>query len=128
MIEAGPAGGDGNALNIVRNGGDVFAGSWVAIPAIPSNAGTQTVSALVYSPTAGIPMVAKAEFGENTGTGDVQANETVVVGWQTLTWTFTNLDPAQAYNRFVMLPNLGTVDTTATSYFFDNITLLGAGG
>ncbi len=86
------------------------------------------MSALVYSPTAAIPMVAKAEFGENQGTGDVQANETVVVGWQTLTWTFTNLDSAQVYNRFVMLPNLGTVDTAATSYFFDNITLLAAGG
>jgi len=127
VIETGPAGGDGsNALKILRDGGDVFAGAWVAIPAIPSNAGTQTVSALVYSPTAGIPMVAKAEFGENAGSGDVQANETVVSGWQTLTWTFTNLDSAQVYNRFVMLPNLGTIDT-ATNYFFDNITLVGGG-
>ena len=125
----GPAGGDGsNALNIIRNGGEVFAGAWVAIPAIPSNAGTQTVSAQVFSPTAGIPMVAKAEFGENAGTGDVAANETVVAGWQTLTWTFTNLDPAQVYDRFVMLPNLGTVDASATSYFFDNLTLLAGGG
>ena len=129
VIEPGPAGGDGsNTLNITRDGGEVFAGAWIAIPTIPSDAGTQTVSVQVYSPTAGIPMVAKAEYGDNLGTGDVQANEAVVVGWQTLTWTFTNLNPAEVYNRFVLLPNLGTVDT-ATSYFFDNITLLeGVGG
>jgi len=128
VIEPGPAGGDGsNTLHIRRDGGEVWAGAWIAIPAIPSDAGTQTVSAEVYSPTAGIPMVAKAEYADNAGSGDVQANEAVVVGWQTLTWTFTNLNPAEVYNRFVLLPNLGTVDT-ATSYFFDNITLLEGGG
>jgi hypothetical protein len=131
VIEPGPAGGDGsNTLNITRDGGEVFAGAWIAIQPIPSDTGTQTVSVQVYSPTAGIPMIAKAEYGDNVGTGDVPANEAVVVGWQTLTWTFTNLNPAEVYNRFVLLPNLGTVDT-ATSYFFDNVTLLesvGGGG
>ena len=126
-IEPGPAGGDGTALKIVRDGGDVFAGAWVAIPEVPNDQGVQTVSADVYSPTGGIPMVAKVEFGDNMGTGEVQANETVVVGWQTLTWTFTNLAPPDVYNRFTILPNLGTVDT-ATDYFFDNIDLVSAGG
>ena len=126
-IEPGPAGGDGNALKIVRDGGDNFAGAWVAVPTIPSDAGDQTISALVYSPTAGIPMVAKADYAEDMGTADVQANEAVVVGWQTLTWTFTNLEAANVYNRSVILPNLGTVDT-ATNYYFDNIDLVGAGG
>ncbi|MGB5257835.1 MAG: hypothetical protein WBN44_11325 [Woeseiaceae bacterium] len=126
-IEAGPAGGDGNALKIVRDGGDVFAGVFVTVPSIPNDAGDQTISALVYSPTAGIPIVTKAEFDENMGSGDVQANETVVVGWQTLTWTFTNLAAPNDYTRFVILPNLGTVDT-ATEYFFDNIDLVAGGG
>lgn len=121
-IEPGPAGGDGNALKITRDGGEVWAGAWVAIAAIPNDAGTQTISARVYSPTAGIPIVAKAEFGDNQGTGDVQANEAVVVGWQTLTWTFTNLAAPNVYNRFTILPNLNTVDT-AKDYYFDDITL-----
>ena len=127
-IEPGPAGGDGNALRITRDGGDVFAGAWVAIPPIPNDAGTQTISALVYSPLAGIPMVAKVEYGDNAGTGDVSANEPVVVGWQTLTWTFTNLAPPNEYNRFTILPNLGTSDVPAQIYYFDNITLLGSDG
>ena len=124
-IGPGPAGGDGNALKIVRNGGEVFAGAWVAVPEIPNDQGDQTISALVYSPTAGIPIVTKVEYGDNMGTGDVPANEPVVVGWQTLTWTYTNLAPPNVYNRFTILPNLGTVDTD-TSYYFDNITLVGA--
>lgn len=126
-VAAGPAGGTGNALRITRNGGEAFAGAWIAVAAIPNNAGAQTVSARVYSPTAGVPIVAKAEFGDNAGTGDVQANEAVIAGWQTLTWTFTNLAAPNVYNRFTILPNLGTVDT-AKDYFFDNITLVAANG
>ena len=111
-IEAGPAGGGtGNALRISRPGGDVFAGAWVAIPAVPNNAGTQTVSARVYSPTAGIPFVAKLEFGDNAGTGDRVPNESVVAGWQTLTWTFSNLTAPNVYNRFTILPNLGNFNS-----------------
>jgi hypothetical protein len=127
-IEAGPAGGGtGNALRISRPGGDVFAGAWVAIPAVPNNAGTQTVSARVYSPTAGIPFVAKLEFADNAGTGDRVPNETVVAGWQTLTWTFSNLTAPNVYNRFTILPNLGTVGT-GQDYFIDDITLVAGGG
>lgn len=125
--QPGPAGGTGNALKIIRNGGDVFAGVWITIPAIPNNAGPQTISALVYSPTAGIPFVAKAEFGDNQGTDDVPANETVVAGWQTLTWTFTSFDATKVYNRFTILPNLGTVDSNK-EYYVDDIKLVGGGG
>ena len=53
-----------------------------------------------------------------------KANEAVVVGWQTLTWTFTQPDCTKVYNRFVMLPNLGTVDAAGKTYYFDDITLL----
>lgn len=127
IIEAAPSGGNGNALKVTRNGGDPWAGAWLAIPAIPSNAGTQVVSARVYSPVAGIPIVAKAEYGENTGTGDVQATETVIVGWQTLTWRLTNLDAARTYDRFVLLPQLGTVGT-GQSFIFDDISVAAATG
>jgi len=128
-LEPGPVGGgDANALKIVRDGGEAFAGAWVAVPEIPNDAGPQTISAEVYSPTGGIPIVAKAEYADNMGSGEVQANEVVVAGWQTLTWTFTNLAAPNVYNRFTILPNLGTVDSPAQSYYFDNIDLVGAGG
>jgi hypothetical protein len=50
----------------------------------------------------------------------------VVVGWQTLSWTFNGLDPNQSYNRFTMLPNLPNADDL--DYFYDDITLLASSG
>jgi hypothetical protein len=127
-IEAGPTGGSGNALKVLRSGGQVFALAIVTLPSnIPLEATRKTISARVYSPTAGIPMVLKLEGpGGNPSSGDVQANETVVVGWQTLTWTINAVNTN--YNVIVLLPNLGTVDAPpGKAYYFDDITLLGAG-
>jgi hypothetical protein len=127
VIAAGPAGGTGNVLKITRNGGEPWAGSWISIPQIPSNAGAQTVSARFYSPTAGIPVSAKVEYDDNAGSGEVRANEVVAAGWQTLTFTFPSLNATKVYNRFVMLPNVGTQDS-AKDYFFDDITFTSSGG
>jgi hypothetical protein len=125
-VEAGPAGGSGNALKVLRSGGQVFALAIVTLPStIPLEATRKTISARVYSPTAGIPMVLKLEGpGGNPSSGDVQANETVVVGWQTLTWTINAVNTN--YNVIVLLPNLGTVDAPpGKAYYFDDIQLLG---
>ena len=125
-IEAGPAlgnvSGSGKALRITRPGGEVFAGAFVTTAAIPFTATRKTITARVYSPTAGTPMVAKAEFADNAGTGDTSPTTAVVVGWQTLTWVFNNVDLSKAYTRFTILPNLGAVGT-GQSYFFDDIFL-----
>jgi hypothetical protein len=125
-VEAGPVGGSGNALKVLRSGGQPFALAIVTLPSnIPLEATRKTISARVYSPTAGIPMVLKLEGpGGNPSSGDVQANETVVVGWQTLTWTINAVNTN--YNVIVLLPNLGTVDAPpGKAYYFDDITLLG---
>ena len=121
-IEAGPAGGSANALKITRPGGEVYAGVYVNFTAIPFTSTRKTITALVYSPAAGVPMVAKAEYADNTGTGETQPTTAVVAGWQTLTWVFNNVDLTKTYTRFTFLPNLGTVGT-GQSYYIDNITL-----
>jgi hypothetical protein len=95
---------------------------------VPITADRKTLSARVYSPTAGIPIKIKLEAG-TSNTGDVAANEAVVVGWQTLTWTFSTADPTKTYNVLVLLPNIGTVDAApGKTYYFDDIILLGAAG
>jgi hypothetical protein len=121
-IEAGPSGGSANALKITRSGGEVYAGAWVALPAIAFSSTRKTMTARVYSPAAGVPMVVKAEYAENTGTGETSPTTAVVAGWQTLTWVFNNVDLTKAYTRFTILPNLGTVGT-GQSYYFDDLTL-----
>ena len=121
-IEAGPTGGSGQSLKITRPGGEVFAGAFVTVAPLAFEAGRKTVTARVYSPTAGIPMIVKAEFADNEGTGDTTPTTPVVAGWQTLTWVFNNVDLTKSYTRFTILPNLGTVGT-GQSYYFDDITL-----
>ena len=126
-IEAGPAGGgSGNSFKVLRSGGQVYA-LGIIETAVPVTAARRTISAQVYSPTAGIPMVLKIEGPNGANSGDVQANETVVQGWQTLTWTFSGTDVSKTYNKIVLLPNLGTVDAApGKAYYFDAITLLDA--
>ncbi len=126
VVEAGPAGGSGNALKVLRSGGQVFALALVQLPSnIPLEAGRLTISARVHSPTAGIPMVLKLEGpGGNPSSGDLQANQAVVAGWQTLTWTVPAANTS--YNTLVLLPNLGTIDAApGKGYYFDDLQLLG---
>lgn len=125
LIESVPSGGAGNALKITRVGGEKFAGAWLPITSVPSNQGSQKVFARVFSPTAGIQVAIKLEFGEGQGSGDVVANEVVTVGWQTLSWTFRSFDPTKTYNRFVMLPNLGKLGS-GEIYYFDNVSIAAA--
>ena len=127
-IAAGPAGGSGKAGKIIRLGGEVWAGAKVNVDEIPLTATNRTISARVYSPLAGVPIVLKLENISDAGinTGDMQANEAVVQGWQTLTWTVPADKVGPAYSWVVMLPNLGTRASTdpGETYFFDDIKLL----
>jgi hypothetical protein len=126
LVAAPPAGGgSGSAYRVLRSGGQPFALA-VLETALPLTSTRRTISARVYSPLAGIPMVVKLEGSSaDINSGDVQANEAVVLGWQTLTWTF----PASAatFTKIVLLPRLGTVDAPpGQSYFFDDFRLLAA--
>jgi hypothetical protein len=128
-IAAGPAGGSGNAGRIVRLGGEVWAGAKVNVGSpIALSAGTRILSARVHSPLAGVPIVLKLENAGDAGinTGDIQARETVVAGWQTLTWVVPADKVGPQYSWVVMLPNLGTRASTnpGETYHFDDIKLL----
>jgi hypothetical protein len=118
-------GGSGSALRLLRSGGEPYALAVVDVAAIPFTSTRKTLSARVYSPTAGIPMKVKLETTGNTAnSGNVSSNETVVVGWQTLTWTFSSIDTALAWTAIVLLPNLDTIDTApGKEYFFDDVAL-----
>ena len=118
-------GGTGAVLGVLRSGGQPWALNVLEAP-VQFTEERKTLSARVYSPTAGIRMAMKVE-----GTGgavEVDANETVAVGWQTLTWTFNAAKTdVGAYNLLVILPNFLTVDPEpGKTYYFDDIKLLAA--
>ena len=126
-IAAGPAGGSGLAGKILRLGGEVWAGAKVNVGVIPLTSSNRTISARVHSAVAGVPMVLKLEneSDPNINTGDIQATQTVVVGWQTLTWTIPADKVGPQYSWVVMLPNLGTKASAdpGETYYFDDIKL-----
>jgi Bacterial Ig-like domain len=124
-IETGPAGGGaGRTFRVLRFGGQTYALGVVEV-VVPFTATRRTLSAQVHVPVAGIPMVIKIEGPGGVTTPEVPANEVVVAGWQTLTWTFTSANPSLTYNKIVLLPRLGTVDAPpGQSYYYDGITLL----
>ena len=126
-IATAPEGGDGKAAKIVRAGGQVWAGAKVDVGLISLTASKRTIAARVYSPTAGTPIVLKLEGANgDINSGDVQATEAVVQGWQTLTWTIPLAKVGTAFNWVVMLPNLATKasDAPGETYYFDDIKLI----
>lgn len=126
-IENGPpGGGSGKSFKVLRSGGQVYA-LGIIETTVPVTDTRRTISAQVYSPLAGVPMVMKIEGPNGANSGDVAANEAVVAGWQTLTWTFSGVNPSLSFNKIVLLPRLGTVDAPpGQAYYFDNIALLAA--
>ena len=127
-IAAGPTGGTGLSGKIVRLGGEVWAGAKVNVGPIPLTATNRKISARVHSAVAAVPMVLKLENASDAGinTGDIAATETVVVGWQTLTWVVPAGKVGPSYSWVVMLPNLGTKASASPgeTYHFDDIKLL----
>ena len=123
-IAAGPSGGSGNALKILRTGGQVWAGAKITGRTLNVSATANTVSARVHSPAAGKRIVLKLEG--NGATGDIDAREAVVAGWQTLTWVIPAGDIGPVRSDVVFLPDLGTLGT-GEIFYFDDVKLLGGG-
>lgn len=124
-IASGPSGGSGNALRVLRTGGQPWAGAELPGLTLNVSATANTVSARVYSPLAGIPVVLKLE-GTGNSTTEIQASQTVVVGWQTLSWVIPAGEIGPVRNKVVFLPHLGTVGT-GQEFYFDDVKLLGGG-
>ncbi len=124
-IADGPTSGYGKALNILRSGGEIWAGAAITVKPIAFTASRKTITARVYSPKAGIPIKIKAEPDTGVATAEAAATTEVVVGWQTLTWVLADAKPDLAYSKLVFLPDLGTLaPKSGDSYFFDNIQLI----
>jgi hypothetical protein len=128
-IAAGPAGGTGLTAKIVRLGGQVWAGAKVNVGPIALTATNRTISARVFSPTAGTRMVLKLENAadpQGVNSGDLESVQPVVVGWQTLTWVVPEDKVGPQYSWVVMLPNLGTQASAnpGETYYFDDIKLV----
>ena len=120
-VEAGPAGGTGNALKILKPvSPDTWGGAFFTTPTIPFSAGNKSLTARVYSTRANAVITFKVEVPGGTsvevaGTPAVAANT-----WTDVTWDFSAVDLTRAYKIMAITPDVTTV-TTGQSYYIDQI-------
>lgn len=119
--EAGPNGGTGNALRVVKNPSDTWAGSAINLDWTIRGATSYTLTARVYSPVANAPMVLKlVNLNDETQAVQAVSRERVVAGWQSLTWEFTGAQDWWWLNKLYFQPNDGA-EGTGEAYFVDDI-------
>ena len=103
-----------------------------AIAPIGFTASNKTITARVWSPTAGTPVRMKVESATDpTKSVETEASTTVASGWQTLSFNFATpaagtaaLDLATTYNKLSVFFNFGTTGAAAggaRTYYVEDI-------
>ena len=135
--EVGPAGGNGMAVKVVKGTAGAPAELWAgtiastgsneSIEPIPLSATSNIVTVLIHSPTIGTRI--RLKFDDATDpTHCVETDTfTTAVGWQTLTFDFTNhatgtqaLNPAYTFNRVIIFMDFGNTGNTGQIFYFDD--------
>lgn len=123
-VEAGPTGGSGNALKILKPvSPDTWGGVYFTTSAIPFTAANKAISARVYSSRAGAVIKFKVEV-PGGGNVEVASSPTGAANtWTTLTWDFSAINLASSYKIMAITPDAETV-TTGQTYYIDTITVV----
>ena len=129
-VEAGPAGGSGSALKIVKptgamEGGQVvtWGGVYFGTAAIPFTSTRKTITARVYSTRAGAVYSFKVESANGGPAAEVNSTPAGAANtWSTVSWTLTGVDPSKSYTTMVITPDV-SITTTGQVYYVDQITL-----
>jgi galactitol-specific phosphotransferase system IIB component len=111
---------------IVRNGGQIWAGSKIPLSANLDFSTMNSISMKVYT-AAPIGTTVKLKLESTTGSAEVDVLTTTTNQWETLTWDFTGTPPD--FNTLVLMFDFGNLGNgTATSTFlFDDIQQLAGG-
>lgn len=122
-VEAGPAGGSGNVLKILKPvSPDTWGGTFFNVAAIPFTASRTTLTARVFSTRAGAVIRLKVEVPGGTSV-EVAGSPTVAANtWTTVSWDLGAVDPARAYTVIAITPDVDVV-TSGQTYYIDDITL-----
>ncbi len=105
---------------------------------IPFASGSTEMKIRFWSPDAGIEVRLKVEqVGAPTISVETVDTTTVVAGWDTLTFDFSNqasgtaaISFANTYDKVIVFPNFGVDGATAgnKTYYVDDVMFVGAGG
>ena len=120
-VEAGPAGGSGNALKILKPlSPDTWGGTFFTTPTIPFTATNKTITARVYSTRANATIKFKVEVPGGTSVEVVSGQTGPANTWSTVSWDFSGVNLSNAYKIVAITPD-DTVVTSGQSYYIDDI-------
>ena len=105
---------------IVRNGGEVFAGSKIIMPNNFDFSTNNVMSMKVYT-TAPVGTIVKMKFESSAGAAERDAPTTVSGVWETLIWDFTGT--ASNFNEVVFMFDFGNVGNGSanSTFLFDDV-------
>ena len=126
-VEAGPAGGSGSALKILKPVDPVtFGGTFFNVAAIPFAANRKVLTARVNSTRAGAVIKFKVEIAGGANVEIASAPTGAANTWSTVSWDFSAVDLSRAYTVVAITPDADLV-TSGQTYWIDDITLAPAG-
>jgi len=127
-VEAGPTGGSGNALKILKPvSPDTWGGVFFTTAKIPFTATAKKITARVYSSRAGAAITFKVEVPGGVFTEVTAAPTGAANTWSTVTWDFSTVDLSKSYKVMAITPDVARV-TDGQTYFIDQITVVEGGG
>ena len=127
-VEAGPAGGSGNVLKILKPASpDTWGGVFFTTAPIPFTATAKMITANVRSTRAGAVFRLKVEVPGGVSTEVSAAPTGAANTWSTATWDFSTVDLSKSYKIMAITPD-ADLATTGQTYYVDDIKVITGGG
>ena len=113
---------------IIRDGGDIWAGSFFELENNLDFSINTHISMSVYTPISGLIVKFKLE-GDNNAQTERVAYTTLSNGWEDLSWSFAG-EPSNTYNKLVLMFDFGNIGDGSlnSTFYFDNITTFDPSG
>ena len=112
----------GTIGQMIRDGGQVWAGSYLVLSDYLDFSSNTHISMNVYSPISGLTVKFKLE-GDGGAQTERDTYTTLSNDWETLTWSFAG-EPSNTYNKLVLMFDFGNVGdgSVNSTFYFDDIT------
>ncbi|MBP0902895.1 hypothetical protein ACFSKN_07735 [Mariniflexile gromovii] len=120
----------GMVSKLVKNAGQVWAGSKITVDTPFSIDNSTTVTAKVWSPRVGLNLLMKFEdatgWPNTKATNEITATTTKANAWEELTFTLTGVDAAVDYVNLVLIMDNGTSGDGSANYtiYVDDISVV----
>ncbi len=115
-----------NVGKMIKNAGQHWGGSWIALANPIDFSTNKTFKVKVYMPRVGAKLLLKVENATNGAISfEKEATGTVANAWEELTFDYSTINTANSYQKLVIIFDLGTVGngTADFTYYFDDIKL-----